>query len=83
MSEATKRQQELRSLMRAHNLTYADTAELASVSKRTIECWLARPGTVDHRAISRTALDLIKLRLHRYVELQIEPSSSRRSAGSK
>lgn len=62
--DATKRQEELRALMREHRLTAADAADMMSASKRAVECWMSRPGTVDYRPISRTALDLLKLRLN-------------------
>ena len=39
----------LKNLMKAHGLTYGDVAQLACVSKKTVESWLASPDSAMHR----------------------------------
>lgn len=53
----------LRALMARHDLSYADVAELAGASVKTVESWLAREDAAMHRSMPGRALDLIELRL--------------------
>lgn len=59
----TTKQTELRSLMQEHSLTYQQVAELAGVSVKLVERWLADPAAKSNSPIRRPYLDLIKLRL--------------------
>lgn len=63
LSAQTQKQAELRDLMRKHSLTYAALAALAGVKQKTVEGWLASPDAKSHRAIHRSHMELIKLRL--------------------
>lgn len=55
--------EELRALMAANGLTQRRVAELAAVSLKTVESWLARPGASNHRAMPDRALLLVRLAL--------------------
>lgn len=55
----------LRAMMALHGLSYAAVAELAGVSVKTVESWLAREDSSMHRPMPGRALDLIELRLER------------------
>lgn len=52
---------ELREILRAYRLTQAAGAELAMVSKKTVEAWLASPDATSYRAMPDRALELVKL----------------------
>ena len=41
----------LRQLIAENGLTHRDVAELACVSIKTVESWLAQPGAANHRAM--------------------------------
>lgn len=49
----------LRKLMNEHRLTYRDVAELACVSPKTVEGWLATPGSAMHRNMPQRHLQVI------------------------
>lgn len=53
----------LRKLKTAHELTNAQLAELAGVSEKTVESWLAKDGAASHRRMPDRALELIELKL--------------------
>ena len=67
-AQRTARQKELRAIMQEHRLTYKDVAELADVSVKAVEKWLASPDSKARAAIRRPYLELIKLRLERRKE---------------
>lgn len=41
----------LRKLIEEHDLTQREIAELACVSIKTVESWLAQPGAANHRSM--------------------------------
>jgi hypothetical protein len=43
--------EDLRDLIQIHQLTHAEVAELACVSKKTVESWLASPASTNHRTM--------------------------------
>ena len=53
----------LRALMKRHRLTNAKVAELAVVSIKTVEAWLAKPGAASHRPMPDRAMKLVALQL--------------------
>lgn len=55
--------QELRSLMEQHALSQRDVASLAAVSKKTVEGWLASPGSSSARGMADRNLTLIRAQL--------------------
>lgn len=53
----------LRALMRRHKLTRPQVAELAGVTLKTVESWLASEGSASRREMQQRSVDLIELRL--------------------
>ncbi len=53
----------LRALMTKHKLTRAAVAELAMVSVKAVDAWLAPPGLVSYRPMPDRALALIESQL--------------------
>lgn len=53
----------LRSIVTAHSLRYRDVAELALVSVKCVEGWLATPGAASHRPVRERDVLLITHRL--------------------
>lgn len=53
----------LRALIRRHKLTRPQVAELAGVTLKTVESWLASEGSASRRVMPQRAIDLIELRL--------------------
>lgn len=53
----------LRVLMARHDMTRREVAELAGVTLKTVESWLASPGSASRRQMQQRSLDLIELRL--------------------
>lgn len=53
----------LRALMREYGLTQPRVAELAGVSLKTVESWLAVPGAVAYRRMAPRHLELIQFKL--------------------
>lgn len=49
--------------MAEHRLTQRAVAELGMVSVKTVESWLAAPGSAHHRQMPARALLLIEVRL--------------------
>lgn len=53
----------LRTIVAAHGLRYRDVADLAMVSVKCVEGWLASPGAASHRPVSERDVLLITHRL--------------------
>lgn len=53
----------LRALMREHGLTRKAAAEIAGVSQKAVDSWLAPPGAAMHRALRDNTLELFEIRL--------------------
>jgi hypothetical protein len=58
----------LRALMRAHELTNAEVAELAHVNLKTVESWLASETAASFRRMPARQLLLIEALLPAYLE---------------
>lgn len=58
---------QLRQLMADRDLTQVEVAELAGVSVKTIEGWLADPSAASHRAMSPRYLTMILALLPKYL----------------
>lgn len=54
---------ELRALMAEHGLVQREVAELAGVAHKTVESWLASPGSSSARAMNARHLTLIRAML--------------------
>lgn len=65
MVDSVKR---LRSLMRQHGLTNADVADLAMVSVKTVESWLASSNSASRRRMPARNIHLIEARLWKFLE---------------
>lgn len=63
MKEQISNAARLRALMQRHKLTYAKVAELAGVSIKTVEGWMATPGAGHYRNMPTRAIELIELKL--------------------
>jgi hypothetical protein len=61
---------QLRALMREHNLTNRDISELAEVHPKTVESWLADHGAASYRHMAPRHLHLILALLPGYVAAQ-------------
>jgi DNA-binding transcriptional regulator YiaG len=59
--------QELRELMRGNGLTQPDVAQLASVSLKSVESWLADPGAANYRRMHARHLKMIRAMLPGYL----------------
>ena len=57
----------LRALMRKHKLKNADIAVIAQVHLKTVESWLASPGSANGRKMADRHLTLIKQSLRDYL----------------
>lgn len=57
----------LRLIMLANGLTQREVADLASVSTKTVESWLASPGSASQRAMPRRHLNLVQAMLPGYL----------------
>jgi len=55
--------QKLIKLMSKHGLTSSDVAGLVRVQQTTVEKWRQTPGGVGYRAMSKGALELLKIKL--------------------
>lgn len=51
---------DLRAVMVEHSLTQREVSELAGVSHKTVESWLATPGSASHRAMNARHLTLLR-----------------------
>lgn len=60
MSEASKK---LRTIKERHGLTYGDIAELAGVSVKTVERWLASPKAASFAPMPPRSLRLVSAEL--------------------
>ena len=60
----------LRALMRKHKLKNADIAVIAQVHLKTVESWLASPGSASGRKMADRHLTLIKQSLKDYLEVK-------------
>lgn len=58
---------ELRQLMAKHGITQREAAELAQVSLKTIESWLADPASSNFRRMPARALALAQFALPKYL----------------
>lgn len=58
---------DLRALMTEHSLTQREVAQLASVSVKAVECWLADPKAASHRRMHPRHLSLIRHMLPGYL----------------
>lgn len=58
----------LRKMIADNGLTYADLAELACVSIKTVESWLATPGAANHRNFHRRHLNSIAFGLPAFLK---------------
>lgn len=63
MIEESTHLQGLRALMAEHGLSQSDVATLACVSKKTVESWLASPGSVMRRTFHKRHLACIHFNL--------------------
>jgi transcriptional regulator with XRE-family HTH domain len=54
---------DLRELIRIHHLTQREVAELACVSRKTVESWLASPDSPNHRTMPVRHLRTIRYAL--------------------
>lgn len=59
--------EQLRALMVERDLTQREVAELAGVSIKTVEGWLADPGAASHRGMAARYLKTILALLPRYL----------------
>ncbi len=59
--------EQLRALMVERDLTQREVAELAGVSIKTVEGWLAEPGAASHRGMAARYLKTILALLPRYL----------------
>jgi hypothetical protein len=57
----------LRQLMAERELTQREVSELAGVSLKTVESWLAVPGASAHRAMPERHLTTIRALLPKYL----------------
>lgn len=57
----------LRKTMERNELTQPEIAELAEVSLKTVESWLAEESAASHRRMPARHLSLIAMRLPRYM----------------
>ena len=64
----------LRELMRRHGLRYRDVAELAMVSAKTVEGWLASPGSAMRRTVHERDIALITYRLPAWLSGNHQPA---------
>lgn len=64
----------LRELMQRHGLRYRDVAELAMVSAKTVEGWLASPTASHHRAVHERDIALITYRLPAWLSGNYQPA---------
>lgn len=55
--------EDLRDLIDIHQLTHADVAELACVSRKTVESWLASPASANHRTMPSRHIRTIRFAL--------------------
>jgi hypothetical protein len=55
--------EDLRDLIDVHQLTHADVAELACVSRKTVESWLASPASANHRTMPSRHIRTIRFAL--------------------
>ncbi len=53
----------LRELMKSRELTRPAVAELAGVSVKTVDSWLAAEGAASHRPMPGRAIELVELKL--------------------
>lgn len=53
----------LRAMMRENGFTNADIAQLAGVVEKTVESWLATPGSASHRQMADRHLRVIGVML--------------------
>ena len=60
----------LRALMRKHKLKNADIAVIAQVHLKTVESWLATPGSASGRKMADRHMTLIKQSLRVYLEVK-------------
>jgi len=58
----------LRELKAQHGLTSAELAQVAMVSPKTVESWLARDGAANHRRVRANVLCFIELMLPAYLQ---------------
>lgn len=58
----------VRALMKRHRLTYRDVAQLAQVSPKTIEGWLATPGSASFRNMAERDLSLVTAALPAFLK---------------
>lgn len=58
---------QLRQLMTDRELTQREVAELAGVSQKTVESWLADPSAASHRAMPARYMTTILALLPRYL----------------
>jgi len=59
---------DLRGLMREHSLTQREVAEVACVSVKTVEGWLADPAAASHRAMPARHLHLVRAMLPAFLK---------------
>ena len=57
----------LRALMRKHKLQNSDIAKIAEVHIKTVESWLATPGSASGRKMADRHMTLIKQSLRDYL----------------
>lgn len=72
ITDALKRRRRLIAIKREHDLTYAGIAELAGASIKTVEGWLATPGTAGYNPIPAYRLDVIldRIKLRKLKEVK-------------
>lgn len=65
----------LRSIVAAHGLRYRDVAELALVSVKCVEGWLASPAAASHRPVRERDVLLITHRLPAWLSGQSQAAA--------
>lgn len=63
----------LRAAMKRHRLTYRDVAQLAQVSPKTVEGWLATPGAAVFRNMRERDLALVTASLPAFLKARTTP----------
>ncbi len=57
----------LRKLMSEHGLTQREVAEMATVSVKTVEGWLANRGAASYRSMPARHINVIRMMLPRHL----------------
>ena len=70
MSSSVDPVADLRALMAQHSLTHKEVAELACVSQKTVESWLATPGSASHRMMAVRHIRSIRYALPMFLRLR-------------